>query len=199
MATRNPSGRICSVEGCPKPEFCRRYCSKHYERWKRHGDPLGGRTFDGSLQAFVTKLLQTGFEKDTCVIWPFGRNSRGYAFYGNLPGSPLVYRYLWEMYYGEDFPPSLVARHICGQGANGCVNPLHVVPGTNQENSDDMRTHGTVPEGERNGHAKITEAIVIEIRRLAAEGVPRKEIAQRFGIKYSNVGDVVRRTSWRYL
>ena len=199
MAARNPSTKLCSVEGCGLRVFGRGYCSKHYERWKRHGNPLAGRTFCGSPERFLLEQLQNGFNVDACVIWPFGRNGNGYAMYAKLPGSPLVYRYLWEQYHDDVFPSELVARHICGRGADGCVNPMHIVPGTNLENSADMRVHGTVPEGERNGHAKITEAMVIEIRRLAAEGVPRKEIAQRFGIKYSNVGDVVRRTSWRYL
>lgn len=30
----------CSVEGCGSLTFCRGWCSKHYSRWQRHGDPL---------------------------------------------------------------------------------------------------------------------------------------------------------------
>lgn len=30
----------CIVEDCAAPEFCRRMCSKHYNRWLRNGDPL---------------------------------------------------------------------------------------------------------------------------------------------------------------
>ncbi len=32
----------CSVTDCDKPHFGRGWCSAHYTRWRRHGDPLGG-------------------------------------------------------------------------------------------------------------------------------------------------------------
>ncbi len=30
----------CKIEGCGKTAFCRGWCSQHYNRWQRHGDPL---------------------------------------------------------------------------------------------------------------------------------------------------------------
>lgn len=39
--------RICSLTGCEKRRFSKDYCLMHYKRWKRHGDPLGGRKFVG--------------------------------------------------------------------------------------------------------------------------------------------------------
>jgi len=38
--------KLCSVGGCNNPVNTRGYCSAHYGRWKRHGDPLAGRKFD---------------------------------------------------------------------------------------------------------------------------------------------------------
>lgn len=32
----------CSVDWCKKEAFCKGYCSSHYHRLMRHGDPLGG-------------------------------------------------------------------------------------------------------------------------------------------------------------
>lgn len=33
----------CSVEGCETNVRCKGFCVKHYQRWRRNGDPLGGR------------------------------------------------------------------------------------------------------------------------------------------------------------
>lgn len=31
--------RLCSVEGCVKNSIARGWCTLHYQRWQRHGDP----------------------------------------------------------------------------------------------------------------------------------------------------------------
>lgn len=36
MADQN----VCSVEGCGKPILARGYCTNHYHRFMKHGDPL---------------------------------------------------------------------------------------------------------------------------------------------------------------
>lgn len=30
----------CTIAGCDKTQFCRTWCTTHYCRWQRHGDPL---------------------------------------------------------------------------------------------------------------------------------------------------------------
>lgn len=35
----------CTMEGCQKPVMARGWCSTHYQRWQRHGDPNGGRHY----------------------------------------------------------------------------------------------------------------------------------------------------------
>lgn len=44
--------RICSVEGCESPVRVksRGWCSKHYQRWWKHGDPLAGVTEGCSVE-----------------------------------------------------------------------------------------------------------------------------------------------------
>jgi hypothetical protein len=36
----SPSPKQCEIEGCPAPASSRGWCTKHYTRWVRHGDPL---------------------------------------------------------------------------------------------------------------------------------------------------------------
>lgn len=37
--------KTCSVEGCGRPHQACGFCSMHYRRWLRHGDPIGGGVF----------------------------------------------------------------------------------------------------------------------------------------------------------
>ncbi len=32
----------CSIDGCSRPAVARTWCPAHWQRWKSHGDPLGG-------------------------------------------------------------------------------------------------------------------------------------------------------------
>lgn len=34
--------KVCSIEGCEKKMLARTWCSAHWTRWQRHGDPLKG-------------------------------------------------------------------------------------------------------------------------------------------------------------
>jgi hypothetical protein len=35
------SERTCNIEGCSKPVLARNWCTIHYRRWRKHGDPHG--------------------------------------------------------------------------------------------------------------------------------------------------------------
>lgn len=36
------AGRFCTIDGCQRLSIARGWCSPHYQRWLRHGDPLAG-------------------------------------------------------------------------------------------------------------------------------------------------------------
>ena len=49
IATRTQSvdggsgtAKVCSISDCDRPFLARTYCRKHYGRWWKYGDPLGG-------------------------------------------------------------------------------------------------------------------------------------------------------------
>lgn len=47
-------GKCCTVIGCVSPSRKRRMCQKHFQRWKRHGDPLLIKQRErGSLHGYV--------------------------------------------------------------------------------------------------------------------------------------------------
>lgn len=51
MARRTKTKPPCSVDGCENPMRARTWCTNHYQRWERHGDPLGGRVPPGTRSA----------------------------------------------------------------------------------------------------------------------------------------------------
>lgn len=43
-----PSSRSCSIDGCENKHFGNGFCRGHWRRWKRWGNPLGGRSPNGT-------------------------------------------------------------------------------------------------------------------------------------------------------
>jgi hypothetical protein len=90
----------------------------------------------------------------------------------------------------------LFVCHHCDNRA--CVRPGHLFVGTNADNAADRDRKGrnNPPVGENNGSAKLTDAKVLEIRRLASEGVSQQAISCQFGVSYSLVSLIIRRKIW---
>ena len=83
--------RTCSIEDCEAPHAARGWCNKHWLRWRRHGDPLGGgvarvrRTegcvasdcvdlagFDGLCSRHRRRLRRTGTTSASGRAMPYG-------------------------------------------------------------------------------------------------------------------------------
>lgn len=87
-----------------------------------------------------------------------------------------------------------------------CVRPDHLFLGTQADNIRDMRAKGRGHDGSGGGQvgsqhhaAKLTEADVVEIRRLRASGLLHREIAERFNMSRCQIGDIARGTAWSHV
>jgi len=94
-------------------------------------------------------------------------------------------------------PEGMECRHLDGNKTNN--RPENLCWGTSTENAADSFRHGTSPLGERNGRAKLTEANVIEIRKLLAQGMPQQAIASRFGVSRRTIGRIKSGTRWTHV
>lgn len=94
-------------------------------------------------------------------------------------------------------PEGFVVCHIDGNPANNSLSNLRY--GTHQSNADDTLRHGTRCRGESLPHSKLKEAEVMEIRKLRAEGVPTRVLADRFGVVSRTIRVIFQRRSWRHL
>lgn len=190
--------KTCSIEGCGRPHDAKGYCTAHWKRWRKYGEPLAGSTPKGELPRFIKEVVLP-YEGDDCLIWPFDSKDRhGYA-QAKVNGRMIsVHRLVCQEVHGDQPSPDLDAAHSCGQGHLGCVNPRHLSWKTRAENEADKLIHGTAARGERGSSAKLTEEEVLRIRTMRGR-LPQHEIAGMFGVSREAVSAIHRRRSWGWL
>lgn len=136
------------------------------------------------------------YDGDGCLMWPFARDTRGYAqvaFDGKVRRG---HRIMCELVNGPPPTPEHHAAHNCGKGSSGCVHPKHVEWKTGSENQLDRKKHGTHYTGGR--RRKLTPVQVLEIR--AAKGkITQRALADKYGIADSTVRGIQTRRYWNHL
>jgi len=119
----------CTVDGCPKPSRAKGYCSTHYQRVRKYGDPSVCLLNVPPAERFWRHVDKTS----ECWIWTGGR--RGPYGLFNLPPTTVgAHRFAYEMAHGP-IPAGKVIDHICR--VKLCVNPDHlqaVDPALNNQN-----------------------------------------------------------------
>jgi hypothetical protein len=94
----------------------------------------------------------------------------------------------------------MMVRHLDGHNTNDRLDNL--AWGTASENQQDAVRHGTQSglkvRGESTPNHKITEADVIEIRRLAGT-MPQRAIGELVGLTQTTVGQIIRRQAWKHV
>ena len=196
--------KACAVDGCKnnahwKSRGARGWCGAHYDRWRFHGDPLGGkgrRPKREEHDQFISEALR--FSEDECLIWPFNRGSGGYAQMMVDGVQTQVCRLICERVNGPEPTPGSHASHSCGKGQDGCINPNHLSWKTPVDNMADKVVHGTWQGGENNPAAKLTESDV-RLMRLARATMTSKELAKQFGVSKDTVNKVISRRAWAHV
>jgi hypothetical protein len=186
-------GKVCSVDKCDGKVIARGWCSAHWQRWKRHGDPLGGYSGPRAKVGEPARFLEAAIrhQGDECLIWPFCRVA-GYASIGKQS----VSRIICERVNGPKPSEKHECSHSCGRGSAGCINPKHLKWATHAENCADKFGHGTNNHGERHNRAKLTWPEVLEIRALSST-LSQKELAERYGIRQAHVSRIILGLSWK--
>lgn len=130
------SHRICSVDDCGRATLARGYCGRHYQRHRRHGDPLAGNRLIGVPDEvrFWPKVDRDGpvldEELGACWVWTRSRTRQGYGSFSSGGRSILAHRFAYALEHGT--APEFV-DHACRNTA--CVRPSHLREATRSENN----------------------------------------------------------------
>lgn len=184
----------CSIGGCNDRAIRRGWCSRHYQRYRRHGDPTGGRTDEGAPMAWLAKAL---VEADAeCIRWPFSVNDGGYGVIRYEGRTQIVSRVVCEIAHGPAPSKDHDAAHSCNDRL--CGNKHHISWKTREGNMADAIAAGTWMHGEMAPHSKLTEHDVRHIR--AMKGVEHRSVlAARFNVTPSCINAIQRRARWAWL
>ena len=126
--------KTCSIEDCEKPTLARGWCGAHYQRWRKHGDPLGGgERFDTPEEAFLARTEPLVWS--SCIVWTGGTHSAGYGSLRVNGRMVYAHRYAWEQINGP-IPDGMFVDHACWE--RSCVNTDHLRLATRAQNNSNI-------------------------------------------------------------
>lgn len=147
------------------------------------------------LENFASKLIAT---IDGCWLWLGSLDKDGYGCCAkNVYGTSRAHRAAYALFNGPLLPGALIL-HSCDRP--GCVFPGHLRLGTAKMNAKDAVSRGRTCRGEKQHNAKLTSAIVREIRsKYIPHVVGAKCLAKLYGVNYKNVQRIIKREIWSHV
>lgn len=186
----------CSIAVCENRAQARGWCSAHYARWRRNGDPLAyhDKTRVAALApaALFAERATKGEDPAGCWLWAGPLLPNGYGRFGKS----TAHRKSWELHHGP-IPAGLYVCHSCDVPA--CVNPGHLWLGTAADNRHDCDAKGRAAIGEALGSSKLTERQVAAIKANLASGHRVAVIAAAHGVTPSTIYRIRKGETWTHV
>lgn len=137
-------------------------------------------------------------EKDQhapCWIWTGPVDRDGYGRFRLKGKYYRAHRYAFQLANGT--LPTVV-RHTCD--CPKCVNPDHLLGGTQKQNMKDKIHRGRQARGSQNGRSKLTEYDVLLIRDHLTDGcLSQAAIGRLFGVSHSVIRDIKHGKTWTHI
>lgn len=195
------------MSGCDKPHAAKGYCHFHYNRWKRHGDPLHAHRMTPRGAPLSDRLAMLSDRSGGPVAcWPWigsisHRTSTKHLPYGTLKHNGRQRgAHVWAYVEARGEPPSgkPFVLHTCDNSI--CVNPAHLYAGTHKRNMADKverRRQSRLP-GEANPRRKLTEDQVYEVRSLQGSA-SSAAVGAMFEVSPAAIQFIWNRKRWSHL
>ena len=131
-----------------------------------------------------------------CVISPYYKNKDGYGQATHKGKQVLHHRltYCLTNQVELDSIKGLVVMHTCDNP--GCVNPIHLVLGSQQDNLRDMKQKDRLRKGNSHTNSKLTADLIPLIRK---DPGTLAVIAAKHGVSIDTISQVKAKTSWKHI
>lgn len=138
------SAATCSVDGCVSKPLARSWCGKHYDRWRRHGDPsvVIGKRYANPEESFALRTRRIG----ECLVWVGAKDGGGYGQMQNKGQRTKTHRYAWERANGP-VPSGMEVDHLCRNPS--CCRIEHLRLGSHKQNGEHIGVSGHNTSGYR--------------------------------------------------
>lgn len=198
LRPRAEGDKPCSIDGCTYPLYAKGLCQPHYNRNRKHGSPLGGRTAWGAVKRWIEEVA-IPYSGSDCLIFPFSRNQDGYGMVGYDGRHRAAHVAVIEATKGEKPISDYECRHTCGNGHLGCVAPSHLEWGSHAQNMADAVAHGTARNRPRYGRDhhdfRATDDVVSKILVDLTSGMTQLAVAEKYGFAQSHISRI--KNGWR--
>jgi hypothetical protein len=134
--------------------------------------------------------------KDECWLWKSVTLKGGYGRFRFNGKYILAHRMAYILTHDE-IEDGLIIRHTCD--IRPCCNPYHLEKGTTLDNVHDRDIKGRGAIGSKQGHSKLTEKEVIEIRDKLKHGNSAALLARLYDVKYQTITKINHRQTWKHI
>jgi hypothetical protein len=144
---------------------------------------------------------KTRKRRNGCIDWIAAKSSSGYGFKFDHKDVG-AHRMAWLLTHGEipigKIPHDNCILHKCDN--KSCVNPDHLILGSQKENMLDKVSKDRQLKGQKHGNSKLTEFDVKCIRLLYSTGeYLMRELGFTYGVDKSMVNLIVKRKNWSHI
>ena len=128
-----------------------------------------------------------------CEEWRGYKLPHGYGQVRFNGKTCLAHRVAYCKHYGTQLSEisGKVVRHLCDNPS--CINPEHLILGSNKDNSEDMVSRNRQAKGEKIGISKLTMEKVREIRDSSDV---QRVLAERYGVNQSVISNIKTGVIW---